>query len=95
MYLPYDGGDFVAKVCNCCRECGALFIAPIPLVYCPQHKYLDDQQFSIVEDYVIKHPLCNAIEVNAGTSVGLLELLRYINEGRLYVVDEKISIKKD
>lgn len=85
----------MGQVCNCCRECGALFTSAIPLVYCNQHKHLDDQQFAIVENYVIKHPLCNAIEVNGGTGVGLPELLRYINEGRLSIVEEKIQVRKD
>ena len=83
------------QVYNCCRECGALFAAAIPLAYCNKHKHLDDEQFSIVEDYVIHHPMCNALQVNSGTGIQLSELLRYINEGRLSTVGGQITVRKE
>jgi hypothetical protein len=82
-------------VYNTCRICGSIFSSAIPLAYCNEHKYIDDKQFSIVEEYVIKHPLCNAIEVHNNTKISLLELLRYIDEGRLSIVEEKMYVKKN
>ena len=79
----------MARVCNCCRECGALFVSAVPAAYCNQHKHLDDAQFAIIEDYVIRHPLCNSLDVNRDTGIAISELLRYINEGRLSIIENR------
>lgn len=83
------------QVYNCCRACGAIFGSAIPLAYCDKHKHLDDEQFAVVEDYILHHPMCNAMQVNAGTGIALSELLRYINERRLCIVNEIITVRKE
>ena len=81
-------------VCSCCRTCGKLFKSHIKLVYCEQHKYIDMEQFSIVRDFVLMHPICNCIDVYRVTGIDIKELLRYIDEGMLLTIDDKIYYRE-
>lgn len=80
-------------VVNCCKECGKLFKATLKLAYCPNHAYLDNEQFDKIVDYLVKNPYSNALQVNANTDVPIKDILRYIDEGKLSVINEKIYLK--
>ena len=84
----------MAFVCNCCRECGIIFKANRKLVYCDNHKDIDMKQFSVVAEYVKAHPLCNSIDVARDTGISVSELIRYIDEGKLTVVERKVHINE-
>jgi len=82
----------MANVYNCCRECGTIFESLIPVAYCVKHRYIDDEQFSKIEEYLRVHPLSNALQINAAINISTAEILRYINEGKLVVVDGNVNL---
>lgn len=83
----------MANVFSCCRECGTIFQSLFPMAFCAKHKYIDDEMFSKIEGYLSIHPLSNALQISADTNISTNEILRYINEGKLVMVDGNVSIK--
>jgi len=78
---------------NTCRHCKAIFQSIIPLAYCQNCRHIDNEQFTVIENYLIKHPLSCALDIFRDTNVPISEILRYIDEGKLVIVDNKISAK--
>lgn len=83
----------MANVFSCCRECGTIFQSSYPMAYCSKHKYIDDEQFTKIEEYLGKHPLSNALQISNDISISTNEILRYINEGKLVMVNGNVNIK--
>lgn len=83
----------MAKEYSCCRECGAIFQSLYPMAYCSKHKYIDNEIFGKIEEYLMKHPLSNALQISSDTNISTNEILRYINEGKLIMVNGKVNIK--
>ena len=83
----------MAKEYRCCRECGAIFQSLYPMAYCSKHKYIDNEIFGKIEEYLLKHPLSNALQISNDTNISTNEILRYINEGKLIMVNGKVNIK--
>ena len=77
---------------SCCRECGTIFQSPFPLMYCPKHRYIDEEQFSKIRDYLEHHPFSNALQISNAMDISTTEVLRYINEGKLVMVDGKVDV---
>lgn len=83
----------MASVYSCCRECGTIFQSLFPVAFCAKHKYIDDEMFAIIEEYLSIHPLSNALQISSDTNISTNEILRYINEGKLVMVDGNVNIK--
>lgn len=83
----------MANVFSSCRECGTIFQSLYPMAYCSKHKYIDDTQFSKIEEYLLKYPLSNALQISNAINISTNEILRYINEGKLVMVEGNINIK--
>lgn len=83
----------MASVYSCCRECGTIFQSMFPMAFCSKHKYIDDEMFAKIEEYLLKHPLSNALQISNDTNISTNEILRYINEGKLVMVNGNINIK--
>ena len=79
----------MACVYNTCRACRRLFKAGIRVAYCPSCKHLDDAEFAQIEAFLAKHPFSNALQISAGLHIPPNEILRYVDEGRLSIVDEE------
>ena len=83
----------MANVFSCCRECGKIFQSSVPVAFCSKHKYIDDEQFAAIEEYLGKHPLSNALQISSDINISTNEILRYINEGKLVMVNGNVNIK--
>jgi len=68
---------------NKCKFCGAIFISKIKATTCASCKQLDEDLFSRIEDYLRKFPHSNAIQIAEGLEISALDVLQYIDEGRL------------
>lgn len=79
---------------SCCRECGTIFQSLYPTAFCPKHKYIDDELFTKIEEYLLKHPFSNALQISNTTNISTNEILRYINEGKLVMVNGNVNISK-
>lgn len=83
----------MANVFSCCRECGVIFQSAIPMAFCQKHKYIDNEQFEKIEKYLEIHPLSNALQISNAINISTNEILRYINEGKLVMVNGNINVK--
>ena len=83
----------MSNVFNCCKECGVIFQSAIPVAYCSKHRYIDEEQFDKIEQYLGKHPLSNALQISNDINIPTSEIIRYINEGKLVMVDGKVNVK--
>ncbi len=68
---------------NQCKFCKTPFISKIKSATCPSCKELDEALFTKIEDYLAKFPNSNAIQIASGVGVSTLDVLQYIDEGRL------------
>lgn len=76
-----------------CKYCGKLFHSHMRSTTCRDCVHLDNSKFKKIEDYLIKHPGSNAIQLAGGLNVKVSEIIDYINEGRLEVINDKINIR--
>jgi len=70
---------------NKCKFCGNTFISKVKLTTCTSCKHLDEELFSKVEDYLRRFPNSNAIQIAEGLEISALDILQYIDEGRLQI----------
>lgn len=75
---------------NACRNCKRVFAATRVTAYCPNCKHIDDAQFSKIEQFLLENPLSNALQISSGTRISTHEILRYIDEERLIIVQGDI-----
>ncbi|MGN1083593.1 MAG: hypothetical protein ACI4QX_01200 [Lachnospiraceae bacterium] len=68
---------------NQCKYCGKVFKSPCTRVVCDDCKEIDETLFSSIEDYLMKYPHSNAIQVAEGLEISVFEVVRFIDEGRL------------
>ena len=59
-----------------------------------KHRYIDDEQFAKIEEYLEHHPLSNALQISTAINISTNEILRYINEGKLVMVDGKVGVSE-
>ena len=83
----------MANVVNCCRECGTMFQSHLPMAFCKKHQYIDKEQFDKIEEYLMKHPMSSALQISNAIDVSTNEILRYINEGKLVVVNGSVNVR--
>lgn len=50
---------------------------------CKDCVQIDENVFTKIEDYLRKFPHSNAIQIAEGCQISVLEVLQYIDEGRL------------
>ncbi len=72
------------KVCVC-RFCGKIFKHHTKISACSSCRNLDDELFDAIRDYLKQFPNSNAIEIAEGLDITTMDVLRYIDEGRLVV----------
>lgn len=70
---------------NRCKYCGEFFNASTVSVVCKACKPIEDAIFSRIEEYLKQYPNSNALQISEGLEVPILEVLRFIDEGRLTV----------
>ena len=68
---------------NKCKFCGNTFIGKVKSSTCTSCKHLDEELFSKIEDYLRRFPNSNAIQISEGLGISALDILQYIDEGRL------------
>lgn len=70
---------------NVCKFCGKIFIGNVKSSACQDCKNADDDLFTKIENYLKQYPNSNAIQIAEGLEISALDVLRYIDEGRLQV----------
>ncbi len=66
-----------------CKFCGRVFPTRKVEVICKDCKAIDEAVFSKIEAYLHKFPHSNAIQIAEGAGISVLDVLQYIDEGRL------------
>lgn len=68
---------------NKCKFCGKIFVNKLKKTTCEACKPLDEALFSKIEDYLLRFPNSNAMQIADGLEISALDILQYIDEGRL------------
>ena len=66
-----------------CKFCGIVFPTRTVEVVCKNCKEIDENLFSRIEDYLRQFPHSNAMQIAEGCQISVMEVLQYIDEGRL------------
>lgn len=66
-----------------CKFCGKVFRTKKVEIICNACKPIDEAVFSRIEAYLRKFPHSNAMQIAEGCGISALEVLQYIDEGRL------------
>ena len=66
-----------------CKFCKTQFVSRTKTSVCAKCKPIDDAIFSKIEDYLKRYPNSNAIQIAEGVGIAAVEVLTYIDEGRL------------
>ena len=75
-----------------CKYCNKLFRSHKKATTCRECIPIANKQFKIVEEYLIKHPGSNTLELAGGLNVKVAEIIEYINEGRLVIMNSGVQI---
>ncbi|MCQ2506723.1 MAG: hypothetical protein MJ113_06065 [Lachnospiraceae bacterium] len=74
------------KLCAC-RFCGKMFNHPYEVSVCSNCQDKNEEQFAKIIDYLKRYPNSNAIQIAKGLEISTNEVIRYIDEGRLTIVN--------
>lgn len=74
-----------------CKHCHKLFYSRMRAKVCDECKSKDEEVFDRIEEYLIKYPNSNALQIAEGLQIDVFEVLSYMSEGRLTVVKGKWS----
>lgn len=66
-----------------CKFCGLVFPSKKVVYVCEKCKEIDENLFSKIENYLKQFPHSNAMQVAEGCGISALDVLQYIDEGRL------------
>ena len=66
-----------------CKFCGTVFKTKKKEIICSKCMSIDDAVFTKIELYLQKFPNSNAIQIAEGAGVSVIDVLQYIDEGRL------------
>lgn len=69
----------------CCRFCGKIFLSHSKKSTCKGCQKLEDAEFEKIKDYLLAHPNSNAIDISEDLDMSPLDIIRYIDEGRLSI----------
>ncbi len=70
---------------NVCRFCGRVFFSFNQRSCCPNCVRLEEEEFSKIENYLKRYPNSNALQIAQGLAISPFVVVRYIDEGRLFV----------
>ncbi len=70
-----------------CQKCGRAF-SNDGIKHCRRCRTDAEDEYKVVKEYVYDHPRATIVEVHEATGVAQREILRYLREGRLEIVDE-------
>lgn len=70
---------------NMCKHCHKVFYNNQKLSTCENCKNRDDELFGRIEEYLMKYPNSNAIQISEGLKIQAYEVLSFIDEGRLTI----------
>lgn len=82
------------QVCSC-RYCKAIFRSPIKRTVCDRCLHRDDELFQKIVSYLDQYPNSNAVQIAAGLEINVMEILRFIDEGRLTMVNGEFVALED
>ena len=66
-----------------CKFCGTVFSSKRKENVCEKCRPIDEAVFTKIENYLHKYPHSNAVQIAEGLGISALEILQYIDEGRL------------
>ena len=72
------------KVCVC-RFCGKIFKSYSKTSCCEDCRAQEDELFEKIKDYLNKYPNSNAMQIADGLEITTMDVLKFIDEGRLVV----------
>lgn len=78
-----------------CKRCKRLFRSPVRRELCDDCRKVDEELFGQIEQYLREYPNSNAMQIAEGLSVDVMEVLRFIDEGRLRAAKGSFSRLKD
>lgn len=70
-----------------CRHCHKVFRHRMIKSVCEECKAMDDELFARIEKYLLEYPNSNAIQIADALKIQPLEVLSFIDEGRLTMVE--------
>lgn len=70
---------------NVCKHCHKVFNSRLKLTTCDDCKKKDDELFTRIEEYLMKYPNSNAMQIAEGLKIQAHEVLAFIAEGRLMI----------
>lgn len=70
---------------NVCRYCGKPFVSWNKKTVCKDCSKIEEAEFQKIADYLKKFPNSNAIQIAEGLDISPLDVVRFIDEGRLTV----------
>lgn len=68
-----------------CKFCGTVFVTRTVQNLCQNCKVIDENLFSKIEKYLRQFPHSNAMQIAEGCGISVLDVLQYIDEGRLQI----------
>ena len=68
---------------NTCKHCHKVIISKLDTYTCPDCKEKDDYDFDKILNYLKQYPNSNAIQIADGLEISVVQILKYIDEGRL------------
>lgn len=72
------------KACVC-RYCGKVFMSWKERTCCNECTKIEEEEFERIENYLKRYPNSNAIQIAEGLDISPFNIVRFIDEGRLFV----------
>lgn len=70
-----------------CKHCKKVFKSKIRTLCCRDCRDVDDHKFEDIEQYLKRYPNSNALQIGEELGIHPYEILKYMEEGRLLVVN--------
>ena len=68
---------------NICKICKKTFISKTKTFCCDECKAENERIFEQIEEYLVKYPNSNAMQLSANLGIPVETVVAFINEGRL------------
>ncbi len=72
------------KACVC-RYCGKVFLSWNARTCCNECQKTEEEEFERIKNYLKRFPNSNAIQIAEGLDISPFDVVRFIDEGRLFV----------
>lgn len=76
---------------NVCKYCNMIFYDSSEMTTCKNCKKMDDELFERIEAYLKNYPNSNAMQIAEGLEIKVVDVIRFVDEGRLMIVNGKWS----